>query len=223
MAPATESGCLVIADISGYTGYVVAAPLEFTEDVVADVTETIAAQLRQVLIVNKRAGDAVFAYAPGELDASMLLDCVEECYFAFRGRLEGISHSTTCSCAACQKATRLDLKFIVHAGEWIRRSGELTGTDVIVAHRLLKNTVELSGYVLLTEAFAARQGLNPEALGMVPRVERYDDVGEVRVYVSDLERRYAEERDRRRIAVAPEEAVLDVRTFVPLAPAAAWE
>jgi hypothetical protein len=32
-----------------------------------------------------------------------------------------------------------------------------------------------------------------------------------------------EERDRWRIAVAPDEAVLDVRTFVPLAPAAAWE
>jgi hypothetical protein len=223
-AAAAETGCLVIADISGYTGYVVGGPLEFTEDVVVDVTGAIAARLGQVLRVNKREGDAVFAYArSGEADGSTVLDAVEECYFAFRRRLEGISHSTTCSCAACRKATQLDLKFVLHAGEWIRRDDELTGADVIVAHRLLKNTVELSGYALLTESFAAAYGLQPEALGLVAHAERYDDVGQVSGFVSDLEQRYLEESDRRRIAVSPQEAAFEVERFLPLAPAAAWE
>jgi hypothetical protein len=223
-AAATESGCLVIADISGYTGYVAGGPLEFTEEVVADVTHEIAARLGQVLQVNKHEGDAVFAYArAGEVDASLILDAVEECYFAFRSRLEGISHSTTCSCAACRKAAQLDLKFVLHSGDWIRRGQELTGVDVIVAHRLLKNGIELSAYALLTEAFTAAYGLDPELLGLAPHVERYDDVGDVRGYVSDLEARYLEERDRRRVAVAPDEAAFQVEQVLPLPPAAAWE
>lgn len=79
-ASASETGCLVIADISGYTGYVVASPLEYAEDVVDDVTQTIAARLGEVLTVNKREGDAVFAYARmGDADASLLLDAIEAC------------------------------------------------------------------------------------------------------------------------------------------------
>jgi uncharacterized protein YndB with AHSA1/START domain len=221
---ATETGCLVIADISGYTGYIVEGPLEFSEDVVADVTETIAARLGQVLRINKREGDAVFAYAfRDEADASLILDTVEACYFAFRSRLEGVSHSTTCSCSACRKATELDLKFVLHAGEWIRRDDELTGTDVIVAHRLLKNELELSAYALVTESFAAAYGLDPELLGLVPHVERYDDVGEIRGFVSDLEGRYLVERNRRRVVVSPEDAAFTVETTLTLPPAAAWE
>jgi uncharacterized protein YndB with AHSA1/START domain len=223
-AKATESGCLVLADISGYTGYVVGGPLEFSEEVVADATDTIAAHLGQVLRINKREGDAVFAFARSEeADASTLLDAIEECYFAFRSRLEGVSHSTTCSCAACGKAQQLDLKFVIHAGEWIRRGEELTGADVIVAHRLLKNGVALSGYALVTEGFASAYSLQPAALGWSPHVERYDDVGEVRAYVSDLEARYRRERERRRIAVAENEASVRVERVLPVPRAAAWE
>jgi hypothetical protein len=223
-AAATETGCLVIGDISGYTGYLVEGPLEFTEDVVSDVLDTIAAHLGGVLRVNEREGDALFTYAlAGEADASMVLDAIEECYFAFRSRLEGISHSTTCRCSACAKATQLDLKFVLHAGAWVRRGAQLTGPDVIVVHRLLKNHVGGSGYVLMTEAFAAAYGLQPELLGFSPHVERYEDVGEVRCFVAELERRYLDERDRRRIAVAAGEAAFEVERFLPLAPAAAWE
>lgn len=221
---ATESGCLVIADISGYTGYVVGGPLEFTEELVADITGTIAARLGGVLRVNKREGDAVFAFAlRGDAEGSTLLDAVEECYFAFRSRLEGVSHSTTCSCSACSKAAQLDLKFVLHAGEWVRREDELTGADVIVAHRLLKNGVGLSGYALATEAFTSAYGLDPAALGWSPHVERYEDVGEVHAFVSDLEARYLWERERRRVAVAESEASVRVERVLPVPPAAAWE
>ena len=51
----------------------------------------------------------------------------------------------------------------------------------------------------------------------------YDDVGEVRGFVSDLEERYLAERDRRRIAVGADDAVFVVERLLPLPPAAAWE
>ena len=173
MAAAASRGVLLVADISGYTDYVVASPLEYAEDVVSDVTTTVVDRLGAVITVNKLEGDAAFGYAlDEELDATMLLDTIEECYFAFRGRRRGIEHAVSCTCPACTKVTDLDLKFVVHHGDFVRRANqlgeELTGNDVIAVHRLLKNTVSatlgLRAYTLFTEQCVAALGLDPASL-----------------------------------------------------------
>lgn len=182
MSASVGHGLLLLADISGYTDYVVGSPLEYAEDVVSDVTWTVVDRLEPVIHVNKVEGDAAFGYAlDGELDATMLLDAVEECYFAFRGRLRGIEHAVSCTCPACTKVTDLDLKFVVHHGEFVRRVSprgeELTGNDVIVVHRLLKNGVTaalgLRAYALFTEACVEALGLDPTALELHRHVERH--------------------------------------------------
>jgi hypothetical protein len=233
LVPTTAArGPLLIADISGYTDYVVSSPLEYAEDVLADVTRGVVKHLESVFHVNKLEGDAAFGYAlDGELDASMLLDSIEECYFGFRRRLAGIEHSTSCSCNACAKAPELNLKFVVHHGDFIRRSGdrgeELTGHDVILVHRLLKNraakALGLRGYALCTEACVKALGIDPVALEMKSHLERCEDVGEVAVWVVDLEARWEEERERRRIFVTPEEATFAVDVTLPVPPSLAWD
>jgi hypothetical protein len=225
---AAERGCLVIADISGYTGYVVDSPLEHAEDVLTDVTVLVSEHLGRVLSLNKQEGDAVFGYAlDGALDGAMLLDTVEECYFAFRNRLVGIERATSCDCNACAKLPELDLKFVVHTGEFIRRPGsggeELTGSDVIVAHRLLKNEVDGKGYALLTESAVGELGLDAPELGFVEHVESYTDVGEVRGWVADLEARWQAELSRRRSIVGAREAEFEIEQLLPVPPPVAWE
>ena len=225
---APERGYLVLADISGYTDYVVASPLEFAEDVVSDVTATVVRHLEPVLRVNKIEGDAAFCFAPeDEVDASMLLDAIEECYFAFRRRLRGIEHSTSCTCNACAKAPDLNLKFVVHHGEYVRRAGprsgeELTGRDVILVHTLLKNDVPtalgLRGYALYTDAAVAALEVDPEAI----RLRRHATAG-VAAWVADLQSRWDEELERHRVVVEPEEASFAVEALLPVAPAVAWE
>ncbi|HSK17352.1 MAG TPA: DUF2652 domain-containing protein [Gaiellaceae bacterium] len=227
-----ERGCLLVADISGYTAYVVSSPLAEAEDVLADVTATVSESLGVVFRLNKLEGDAVFGYTLEDgLDATMVLDAVEECYFAFRRRLRGLEHATACSCNACARIPDLDLKFAVHAGEWVRRAGrggeELTGRDVIVVHRLLKNSVAdafgLAGYALFTEACVNRLGLDPDALDLHPHVEEYGDVGPVRAFVSDLEGRWTQEAERRRVVVPPADACFEVEAVLPAPQAVAWE
>ena len=225
---ALDRGSLVLADISGYTTYVVSSPLQHAEDVLSDVTSKVAECLGHVLTLNKYEGDAVFGYAlEGALDGTMLLDAVEECYFAFRNRLVGMQHATDCSCKACAKLPDLDLKFVVHHGGFIRRPGrggeELTGEDVIVAHRLLKNSLELRGYALFTEASVEALGLGPTSLRLNPHSETYEDVGEVRGFVLDLEARLVEEQERRRVFVPEGEAEFEVAAILPVPPAVAWE
>lgn len=232
MSASAERGCLVVADISGYSGYVVGSPIESAEDVVADVTETVVARLEPVVRINKLEGDAAFGYAlDGEYDATMLLDSLEECYFGFRGRLRAIEHAVSCTCPACAKVADLDLKFVVHHGEFVRRVGargeELTGHDVIVVHRLLKNGVAeehgLRAYVLFTDACVRALGLDPDRLELRRHVERYPDVGAVVVHVSDLEARWRVEQGRRRVRVDDDEAAFRVDAMVAATPEATWE
>jgi hypothetical protein len=230
--PVTESGCLLIADISGYTDYVVTSPLEYAEDVVADITRDVVRRLEPVVRVNKLEGDAAFGYAlEDDLDASMLFDSIEECYFGFRRRLRGIEHSTSCSCNACAKAPALNLKFVVHYGEFIRRGTnrgeELTGHDVILVHRLLKNTAAevlgLKGYVLCTEACVNALGVDPVSLGMTSHAETYPDVGEVPAWVVDLESRWDDELERSPVFVAAGDEAFAVGVTLPVAQSVAWE
>ena len=232
MAVSHERGCLLLADISGYTDYVAGSPLEYAEDVVADVTETVVSRLEAVIRVNKLEGDAAFGYAlDGELDATMLLDVIEDCYFAFRGRLRGIEHAVSCDCAACTRVPDLDLKFVVHHGQFVRRVGsrgeELTGHDVILVHRLLKNDVSarlgLRAYALFTDACVEALGLEPGALGFRRHVERYADVGEAGAYVTDLEARWKLEQERRRVRVEADEAAFAVEASLAAGRELTWE
>src|SRR5688572_23179645 len=146
MLSSTEQGCLVIADLSGYTGYLRETELEHAQNVLADVTETIVTHLRPALQISRLEGDAVFGYALGnQLESSILLDLIDATYFAFQSRLRDIEHATTCRCSACAQIPSLDLKFVAHFGDFVRSRlaghEDLTGTDVIVVHRLLKNSI----------------------------------------------------------------------------------
>ena len=99
---ATESACLLLTDISGYTGYLVGVELDHAQDVLADLMNTIIRALRPAFRLAKLQGDAAFMYAIAEkLDGSLLLDTIERCYFGFRRRRRDVRHMTSCECNAC--------------------------------------------------------------------------------------------------------------------------
>lgn len=231
-ATRAEDGCLVLADISGYTDYLLGTELEHAHDVLADLTDTVVSSLRPVFRLSKLEGDAAFMYAlTTEIEASMLLDTVEGAYFAFRRRLRDVDRASSCECNACIRIPELGLKFVVHHGRFVRRDvdgrEELTGGDVVLAHRLLKNgiveTLGLRAYAAFTDQVIASMDIDPAALGMRPHRERYDDVGEVKLCVEDLEVRWTEDLERTRIFVLPTESQFDVGVDLPVPPPIAWE
>jgi hypothetical protein len=57
---ATESACLLIADISGYTGYLAGVELDHAQDILADLMDTIVSALRPGFRLAKLEGDAAF-------------------------------------------------------------------------------------------------------------------------------------------------------------------
>ena len=229
---ATESACLLIADISGYTQYLAGVELDHAHDILADLTGTIVRALRPGFRLAKLEGDAAFTYAIGaRIDGSLVLDTIERCYFGFRRRRRDVRQATSCACDACVRIPDLDLKFVVHHGSILRQRvaghEELLGSDVIVAHRLLKNEVVAStgiaAYALFSQACVDAMDLDVSALGMRPTSETYEHIGTVEAWVHDLDRRWADEESRARVRVDEGQALyqMDVPTVAP--PQVAWE
>ncbi|GAF99358.1 unnamed protein product, partial [marine sediment metagenome] len=100
----------------------------------------------------------------------------------------------TCRCNACANISNLDLKFFIHYGSFgiqrIADHDELVGSDVNLLHRLLKNTVTeatgFKGYGLYTEAAIQQLGVEDVAAAMTPRSETYEYLGEVKIWVQDM-------------------------------------
>jgi uncharacterized protein YndB with AHSA1/START domain len=227
-----QPACFVIADISGYTGYLADVELDHAQDILADLIGAVVGALRPTFRLAKLEGDAAFTYAPGAaIGGSMLLDTIERCYFGFRRRRRDVRQATTCDCNACARIPDLDLKFVVHTGEAIVQKvagrQELLGSDVIVVHRLLKNdiveTLGIEAYALLTQACLDSAGLDPAVLGLRPATQTYDRIGDVPAWVHDLEGRWQEEETRQRVFVTADRSIFTLAVPTTVPPQIAWE
>ena len=186
---------LALADISGYTRFLVAhgKAQAHSEVIIAALLEAIMAEVEPRLEVVEVEGDAVFMSAPlerGPAAVQALGTTLERLLQAFTKAVHEIGSTMICRCPACANIDSLRLKIILHAGTAVvSQSGRFTrlsGTDVIVAHRLLKNDVDADEYVLMTDAGVDAVQL-PGELSTEPFSQEYDEIGEVSgVVVKDL-------------------------------------
>ena len=229
---ATESACLLIADISGYTGYLAGVELDHAQDILADLLGAIVSALRPGFSLAKLEGDAAFTFAVVEkVDGSLLLDTIERCYFRFRRRRRDVQRATSCECNACSRIPDLNLKFVVHHGTILRQRvvdrEELLGPDVILVHRLLKNdvvpTTGVEAYALFSQQCVDAMDVDVAALGMRVSSETYEHIGAVQVWVHDLERRWQEEESRTRVRVDEHQAVYAIETQTSAPAQLVWE
>lgn len=209
MADAFEAGAasgpLLLADISGYTGFLQSVAWAHRDDAFADgnipdayslvssLLDGIIERVAPPFTLSKLEGDAVFAFARDQDDVPRgadALECLATCYAAFREQLGRAEDVWTCRCGACAHVTSLDLKFVLHAGSFfvqsIAGSRELIGPEVVMAHRLLKNhAAELVGhsaYALVTEAAASRLEIPvADSLQLSETYEHYPPIA-ARVY-----------------------------------------
>ena len=232
MLSTAQPTCFLIADISGYTGYLADVELDHAQDILADLIGAVVTALRPNFRLAKLEGDAAFTFATVEkVDGSMLLDTIERCYFGFRRRRRDVRQATSCECNACSRIPDLDLKFVVHHGEAILQKvagrQELLGSDVIVVHRLLKNEVVeqlgMNAYALFTQRCIDVTDIDPAALGMREHTETFDRIGDVPAWAHDLERRWQEEEARARVFVPEGESILTVSIPTKVPPQVAWE
>jgi class 3 adenylate cyclase len=183
------SGCVVIVDISGYTQFVKMhrTAVAHAEQIITDLMESVLDVQGPPLVLDKLMGDAAIFYSndAGDTSARAIAAQVMRFFDAFN-ESEGVLVScNVCICDACTQMGSLKLKAILHHGELILKQmgggTELAGPDVILAHRLLKNSVEGDEYILMTEAFHDRSGDLQEIPSQSGREET--DLGPVNVVV----------------------------------------
>jgi hypothetical protein len=226
----TQSGYLILADISGYSSFVARSELEHAHDILSELLELVLKHITTIFTLSKLEGDAIFAFAPaGKLQrGETLLELIESTYAAFKDQQEAIRRRTTCQCNACRNIPSLDLKFMAHHGDYIVQSiggyREMVGTDVNLIHRLLKNHVAdengWRGYALFTDQALLQVGLKPD--GLQEMSETYD-IGEVKIFVINLNDRYQTLRDHRRVIVDRSEADLVYEFDYPAPPLVVWD
>ncbi|HEX5809405.1 MAG TPA: DUF2652 domain-containing protein [Anaerolineales bacterium] len=231
MNETTQHGYLLLADISGYTSFVAGTELDHSHEILSDLLETICMQIEKLLTIHKLEGDAVFAYAPEATIArgETILELVEATYVAFRDRQTDMKRSTTCTCRACQNIPNLDLKFILHHGNYIIQHvhgiREMVGSDVNLVHRLSKNHVtEATGwnaYLMITEPCLVHLDLMLQSA--YEQTESYEHLGEIKTLNLDLHRRYAELKEARRVLITRDEADIEFAVDFPTPPPVTWE
>src|SRR6266511_629380 len=194
----TQTGYLVLADISGYTSFVAQTEIEHADFALSHLLETIVESLSIQLTISKLEGDAVFAYVEESKlqEGKSLLELIDLTYLAFRDMALALYEQANCPCRACKSVPSLDLKFILHHGDFIVQQvagiKDLLGTDVNLIHRLAKNHVAEStgwkGYALFTNQGLER--MQNDKASFVQQTESYEHLGEVKTYVRDMHVRY---------------------------------
>lgn len=227
----SENGYLLLADISGFDAYLAGVELEHAHDVLTELLELLAASLSPPLHIAAVKGDAILAYKPGvEITrGEMLIELTEATYTAFRDRLKSIARNNTCDCRACSAIPTLDLKFLVHYGEFIARPTEngranLGGLEVdLIRDRLIKDQMEKGSrsYALFTLASLGQMGIEPS--GMTRHQGEYPHLGEIQSASLDLDARYQEFCKDRKAFVIAEEADFIIFQDIAATPPVVWD
>ncbi len=197
-----QPAIFIIADISGYTRFMLSnrESLLHSQIIISDLIRAILNHAKIPLEIAKLEGDAVFMYCLKQGDRlgtdrnnQMSLQDLGTKLFefmnAFMAKLKELYHASACQCSACTHLEMLRLKIVVHSGEalfyQLDRFQELAGPDVIIVHRLLKNSAIAPQYILLTAA-AAKDIRFPDSIAFQQGLEHYDDIGDIETWLYEF-------------------------------------
>ena len=226
-----QQGYIVLADISGFTSFMEETEITHSSNILHDLVANIIGHFTPTMDLAEVEGDAVFAYATDSKVSrgELLLEIIEATYTAFRDRQRTMGHNATCPCKACVSIGTLDLKFITHYGDYILQdvAGKTkpVGSSVNAAHRLLKNNVGKTtgwrGYALFSDKSLEKMGIRPD--GVHISLESYEHVGEIKTSSINLDERYRQLVEGRKIFLQSEAADVSVPYEFSFSPAAVWD
>jgi uncharacterized protein YndB with AHSA1/START domain len=226
-------GCLLIADISGYTSYLNKSELDHAEKTLTAILELLVDQTQPPLVISRLEGDAVISYGLRDhlYSGQTLVEKIENTYVAFRKAIERMVLNTTCNCNACANISNLDLKFFIHYGQFalqhIRGQQDLVGTDVNLIHRLVKNKVQEAfgyrAYILYTEAAIQQLGLEEFTSRMEPHMESCEDIGDVKVWIQNLHPVWNNKKNTSQITIPADQIFSTYELEINIPPEVLWD
>jgi hypothetical protein len=162
--PENKETLLFIPDISGFTRFVNETEIQHSKHIISELLEVIINSDKLGMTVSEIEGDAVFFYKDGVPDVPKILDQCKTTFINFHNHLRKYDIERICRCGACETASKLSLKFVIHKGNveriQVKDHLKLHGSDVILVHRLCKNSVNDSEYALFTNSFNSQSEWN---------------------------------------------------------------
>lgn len=147
----------MIADIAGYTRFMKLHRMSLAHSQVI-TGRLLAAMVKAVptLRLSEMEGDAAFLYsAKADNVESRAVELSLAMHAGFHAEQERMVALNMCSCDGCVQAGQLKVKFVAHMGEvalqTVKRRTQLVGVEVIAVHRMLKNSVPATEYLLMSE------------------------------------------------------------------------
>ncbi|WP_051951277.1 DUF2652 domain-containing protein [Flavobacterium sp. ASV13] len=177
-----NKGIIFMPDISGFTRFVKETDMVVGQKVISRLLSSIIDSNELGFKIAEIEGDAILFYHFGKpFTVDKILKQFEKMLMAFEQECKMISEDFP-------KAKILSLKLVVHYGELsgydLMGFHKLYGSTVIEAHRLLKNDIVQSCYVLLTDAYVKEAAIwhNQKRSLWNQREELcqiYDDLGRI--------------------------------------------
>jgi Protein of unknown function (DUF2652) len=153
---AETAATILIPDISGYTEFITNTELEHGAHVINLLIDAIVKEVGDEYDVAEIEGDAVLLIRKGPAPTQEEIEniCLR-IFNTFHFQRKFLQLHTICPCGACQGVINLTLKFVAHHGALaemtVGRFVKQSGPAMIVAHRLLKNSINNHEYLLVTD------------------------------------------------------------------------
>ncbi len=231
MTQAIEDGYLLIADISGFTSFIANTELDHAQAIIQQVLGGLLAKLTPTMNFCEVEGDAVFVYGSAKRlsRGELIAELIESTYASFRDQQRTMIRNATCPCHACRAISRLDLKFVVHYGEFVLQeiAGKTgpVGSSVNLVHALLKNRVAEQtgwrGYALYTAEALGQMNLPSD--GMHRDLVHHEHFGTCVTYSVDLNVGYEALCATRRVFVDENEAHIEIVRDLDVARPVVWD
>jgi hypothetical protein len=155
-SPSSDNVLFFIPDIGGFTRFVTETEVSHSQHIIKELLELLVDANQIGLEVSEFEGDAVlFSRTGAPPSLAELLAQAKKMFVDFHSHLKQLEMLRICQCGACAGVSRISLKFIVHLGPAstmeVKGHSKVIGKSIIVAHRLLKNSVPESEYLLVTQ------------------------------------------------------------------------
>ncbi len=177
---------ILIPDISGFTEYITNTEIQHGAHTINLLIDAIVKEVGDEYEVTEIEGDAVLLIKKGPAPTQEEIEniCLR-IFNAFHFQRKFMQQHTICFCGACQGVINLTLKFIAHHGPvaeiTVGRFVKQSGPAMIVAHRLLKNSIDNHEYLLVTEKLLQQvtNSSDPVKIEWVHSSEEYPSIGTV--------------------------------------------
>lgn len=176
-----QQATILIPDISGYTSFLTKTDLSHSTHIINELLQVIADSIQPKFTLAEIEGDALLTYAKGRVNQEEIEEICSEAFKNFHYFLKVIQRDSVCRCGACNHTADLTLKFIVHYGIFeevkIAQFTKLSGPDMIIAHRLMKNSVPSKEYILVTDSYELDNETSP--FQWPKSKDTYDLIGQI--------------------------------------------